>query len=76
MEKNAKDIIIRGISILVSIEGDDNLLILAGWWRVIHQSTENLIIGKFIEPIMTNIAVIFSPTRILENEDLIKIMII
>ena len=76
MEKNAKDIIISGSSILASIEGDDNLLILAGWWRVIHQTRENLIIGKLIEPIMTNIAVIFSPTRILENEDLIKIIII
>jgi len=25
---------------------------LAGWWRVFHQSTENLIIGMLIEPIM------------------------
>ena len=27
-------------------------LILAGWCRVFHQSTENLIIGMLIEPIM------------------------
>ena len=27
-------------------------LILAGWWRVFHQSTENLIIGMLIKPIM------------------------
>ena len=27
-------------------------LMLAGWWRVFHQSTENLIIGMLIKPIM------------------------
>ena len=51
-------IIIKGFIILGSIEGDDNLLILAGWWRVFHQSTENLIIGKLIEQTIINIAVI------------------
>ena len=50
IEANAKVIIISGISILGSIEGDENLLILAGWWSVFHQSTENLIIGIFIAP--------------------------
>ncbi len=59
---------------LISIDGDDNLLILAGWWSVFHQSTENLIMGKFIEPIMMNIAVTFSPTLTLENEGLRKII--
>ena len=60
---------------LMSIEGDDNLLILAGWWRVFHQSTENLIIGKFIELTIINTAVIFSPTATLENEGRKKIII-
>ena len=68
--------IINGINIPISIEGDDNLLILAGWCSVFHQSTENLIIGKFIDPIIIKIAVIFSPTSRLENEGLTKIIII
>ena len=68
--------IINGINIPISIEGDDNLLILAGWCRVFHQSTENLIIGKLIEPTMINTAVIFSPTSTLENEGRKKIIII
>ena len=68
--------IINGINMPISIEGDDNLLILAGWLRVFHQSTENLIIGKFIEPIIMNIAAILSPTSRLENEGFIKIIII
>ena len=72
----AKVIIIRGINILISIDGDDNLLILAGWCKVFHHSTENLIIGKFMELIIMNTAVIFSPTSRLENEGLIKIIII
>ena len=75
IEANAKVIIISGISILGSIEGDENLLILAGWWSVFHQSTENLIIGRFIDPTMIKIAVIFSPTFTSENE-FFKIMII
>ena len=37
------------LSIEGSIEGADNLLILAGWCKVFHQSTENFINGKFIE---------------------------
>ena len=61
---------------LISIDGDDNLLILAGWWRVFHQSTENLMIGRFTDPTRMNIAVIFSPTSKLENEGLTKIIII
>ena len=76
MKMKARVMTIRGTNILVSIDGDDSLLILAGWWRVFHQSTENLIIGKFIEPIIIKIAVIFSPTSRLENEGLTKIIII
>ena len=52
----------RGLSIEISIEGDDSLLTLAGWCKVFHQSTENLIIGRLIEPISINIAEIFSLT--------------
>ena len=67
-------IIIRGINIDISIEGEDILLILAFWCRVFHQSTENLIIGKFIEPTIIKIAEILSPKFELENEvvDILK----
>ena len=58
----------RGCSIDISIDGDDSLLILAGWCKVFHQSTENLIIGKFIEPTIIKIAEILSPKFELENE--------
>ena len=60
---------------LGSMDGADSLLILAGWCKVFHQSTENFIIGRLIEPTMIKIAVIFSPTRILLNEFLSKIII-
>ena len=50
----------RGWSIDISIEEEDNLLTLAGWCKVFHQSTENLIIGRLIEPIRMNIAIVFS----------------
>ena len=40
-------IIIRGRIILGSIDGEESLLMLAGWCRVFHQSTENFIIGRF-----------------------------
>ena len=61
---NAIVITISGWSIDISIEGDDNLLILAGWCKVFHQSTENLIIGRFIDPIKINIAIVFSLTSL------------
>ena len=67
-------IIINGIIILISIDGEDNLLMLAGWWRVFHQSTENFIIGILIEPKIINTAVIFSPTLTFEKDSLIKII--
>ena len=54
----------RGWSIDKSMDGDDSLLTLAGWWRVFHQSTENLMIGRLIEPIKMNIAVVFSLTSL------------
>ena len=76
MKMKARVMTINGTNMLESIEGDDNLLILAGWCRVFHQSTENLIIGKLIEPTMINTAVIFSPTSTLENEGRKKIIII
>ena len=66
----------RGWSIDMSIEGEDNLLTLAGWCKVFHQSTENLIIGRLIEPIIINIAVIFSLTslfsKVLSKKIIIK----
>ena len=37
--------IIDGSIVLVPLN-----LILAGWWRVFHHSTEYFIIGKFIDP--------------------------
>jgi len=66
---------IRGFSILGSIEGEESLLMLAGWCRVFHQSTENLIIGRLIDPTITKTAVIFSATLILVNEFFKKIII-
>ena len=54
----------RGWSIEISIEGDASLLMLAGWCKVFHQSTENLIIGRLIEPIRINIAIVFSLTSL------------
>ena len=34
--------------------------IVAGWWRVLNQSTENLIMGKLASPIKAIIEVNFS----------------
>ena len=72
-----KDIVIdiSGHNILGSIEGEDNLLILAGWWSVFHQLTENLMIGRLIDPTIIKTAVIFSPTSKFENECLKNIII-
>jgi hypothetical protein len=66
---------IRGLSILGSIEGEESLLMLAGWCRVFHQSTENLIIGRLMDPTITKTAVIFSATLILVKEFFKKIII-
>ena len=60
-KRKAKVITKRGKSIALSIEGEENLDILAGWCKVFHQSTDHLIIGKFIIPTMDNIAAYLSP---------------
>ena len=57
---NATVIRIKGFNMLGSIDGEESLLILAGWCKVFHQSTENFIIGRLIEPTKTKTAVIFS----------------
>ena len=41
---------------LISILGEDNFEIDAGWCKVFHQSTENFIIGIFMKPMMPNAA--------------------
>ena len=46
---------------LGSIDDAESLLILAGWCKVFHQSTENFIMGRLIEQRIINTAVIFSP---------------
>ena len=68
MSENAIVITINGWSIEGSIDGEDNLLILAGWCNVFHQSTENFIIGRFIEPIIIKTATIFSFTSLFSKE--------
>ena len=60
---------------LGSIEGEESLLILAGWCKVFHQSTENLIMGRLTEPTKTNTAVIFSAKLMFVNEFFRKIII-
>ena len=47
-----KNINNNGINIEEWIELSPVSLILAGWWSVFHQSTENLIIGILIKPII------------------------
>ena len=54
-KKKEKVIINNGNNIDESIEGEENLDMLAGWWRVLHQSTDHLIIGRFIIPIIAKI---------------------
>ena len=63
IKKNRKEKVIMnsGNNIEESIEGDENFEMLAGWWRVLHQSTDHLIIGKLIIPINVNIAAFLSP---------------
>ena len=70
MEKKSKAnvITIKGVSIDGSIEGDENLEMLAGWWRVFHQSTDHLMIGKLIIPTKDNIAAYLSPLVLFSNE--------
>ena len=72
---NAVVIRISGNNIGISIEGDDNLLMLAGWCSVFHQLTEYLIIGRFADPNNTKTDEIFSPIS-MSSKDLYKIIII
>ena len=65
---NANVIIIKGVIIEGSMLGLDNLLIVAGWCKVFHQSTENLTIGRFTEPTRINIATTFSLTILFSKD--------
>ena len=65
-----KDVIIEG-----SILGFDNLLIVAGWCSVFHQSTENLTIGRVTDPTRINIATTYSLTILFSKDKFIKIII-
>ena len=47
-----KNINNSGINIEECIELSPVNLILAGWWSVFHQSTEYLVIGTLIKPII------------------------
>ena len=64
--KQATVIINNGISILISILGADNFEIDAGWCKVFHQSTENLIIGILIKPIIANAAEILEASSLFD----------
>ena len=44
-KRNESVITKSGINITVSIEGEENFEILAGWCNVFHQSTDHFIIG-------------------------------
>ena len=48
---NKQNVVNKGYNILTCID-DPNDEILWGWCNVFHQSTENLIMGIFIPPIM------------------------
>ena len=43
------------------IEGVSSFEIVAGWWSVVQISTENLMIGMLIKPIIAKIEEILSP---------------
>ena len=64
--KLANAIMNNGMSMLSSMLGDENLEIDAGWCNVFHQSTENFIIGTFINPIIASTAEIFEARTLLE----------
>ena len=57
----------NGQSIAGSIEMPPDLIILAGWCSVCHQSTENFTIGKFIHPTSARIAAGRAPLSDLSN---------
>jgi hypothetical protein len=55
-----KNIISNGANIELWMVGAAVSVMLAGWWSVFHHTTENLIIGIFINPTIPIILVIFS----------------
>ena len=59
--KNESVIIKSGINIEESIDGELNFEMLAGWCSVFHQSTDHLIIGKFMMPIRVKMEAFLSP---------------
>ena len=54
------------MSMLISILGVESFEIDAGWCKVFHQSTENLIIGIFIKPIIASAAEIFEASSLFD----------
>ena len=75
MKKKKKEKVIKksGTSIELSMEGDENLEILAGWWRVLHQFTDHLMMGKFTAPITARIEAYLSALDLSSYELLIII---
>ena len=67
MNRNAKSIIVNGVNILSLMLGPSIFKILAGWCNVFHQSTENFIIGRLINPIIASTAAGFDPSDFLGN---------
>ena len=49
-KENPKNIISKGMSMDGCIAGDSVSLMLAGWCKVFHHSTENLMIGRLAKP--------------------------
>ena len=65
-KKQAAVIINNGIRILTSMLGAESFEIEAGWCKVFHQSTENLIIGILIKPIIARAADIFEASSLFD----------
>ena len=61
--ENPRNITNKGMSIDECMAGDSVSLILAGWCKVFHHSTENLIIGRLARPIIAKIEEYFSATK-------------
>lgn len=63
IKKKNKEMVItnKGINIALSIDGDENFEILAGWWSVLHQSTDHFMIGRLIKPKIAKIDAYLSP---------------
>ena len=56
-----------GTNIPVSIDGEENFDMLAGWCKVFHQSTDHFIIGRFMIPTRESIAAYLSPLDLFSN---------